>query len=309
MSAYKSIKQLSLLLSENKIDVYFGYFLKPVLFGGLAAWLAKVPKRIGMIEGLGQLFTDSENGSSLKQLLLRKIFSIQFKFIATKLDYLIVLNKDDKDTLSKFSPSANIQVLGGIGVDLEEFPYVPLEPREITRFIFIGRLLKEKGINYFLEAAELIKKDFSNAEFHILGTVDLTAKNTINTALLAKLIKNDVVLHKGYVNNVSEYLASSSVFVLPSYYREGVPRSTQEAMATGRAVITTDSVGCKDTVVNGYNGYLVEKFNSIDLAEKMKLFLTNLDRAALMGINGRKLAEDRFDASNINKRLMGYIYD
>lgn len=309
LSAYKSIRELSNLLKEYKIDVYFGYFLKPVLFGGLAAYFSKVPKRLGMIEGLGQLFTDSVKGATWKQKILRKVFHYQFKYVVTKFNKLIVLNEDDKVTLQQFSSASNITVLGGIGVDLKEFNYIPLENKTPIRFIFVGRLLKEKGINYYLEAAEIVKCEFNNAEFHILGQVDLAAKNEINSTLFQRLVKNKVVSHFGYVSNVSECLANSSVFVLPSYYQEGVPRSTQEAMAIGRAVITTNSVGCKDTVIDGYNGYLVNKFDSEDLANKMIKFLQNPESVTIMGENSRKLAEERFDVDSINSKLLGYIYD
>lgn len=309
IAAYRSIKELTELLKKFKIEIYFGYFLKPVLFGGLAAYFAKVPTKVGMIEGLGQLFTDAENGPTLKQKLLREVFRLQFKFVAPRLDKLIVLNKEDKAVLQGFSSKANIKVLGGIGVDLNEYSYVPIRKVDPIRFIFVGRLLKEKGINYFLHAAEIVKKEFINAEFHILGAADLAAKNEVDTSLLKRLTKNNIVIHFGYVDNVRECLENSSVFVLPSYYREGVPRSSQEAMAIGRAVITTNSVGCKDTVIDEYNGYLVSKFDSVDLANKMKNFLLNPELVAQMGVNGRKLAEERFNVDIVNNRLIGYVYD
>ena len=113
--------------------------------------------------------------------------------------------------------------------------------------------------------------------------------------------------YPGHVNNVPEWIANSSVFVLPSYYREGVPRSTQEAMAIGRAVITTDVPGCRETVVDGINGFLVEKWNPQALAEKMIYFIEHPEEIAIMGYESYKIAQDKFDAHKVNKRLIDML--
>lgn len=121
---------------------------------------------------------------------------------------------------------------------------------------------------------------------------------------LDELIQSNIIEYPGRVNNVSEWLANSHVFVLPSYYREGVPRSTQEAMAVGRAVITTDVPGCRETVIDGKNGFIVPKWNPQALAEKMVHFIENPEQIQAMGEESYKIAQEKFDARKVNERLL-----
>src|SRR5699024_9821126 len=137
---------------------------------------------------------------------------------------------------------------------------------------FIGRLLKEKGIYEFIVAAKLVKQKYPNSTFTVLGSIDQANMGVLKQHELDDLINTGIIDYPGHVSNVKNWIAASDVFVLPSY-REGVPRSTQEAMAIGRAIITTDVPGCRETVVNGVNGFLVPKWNPEALAEKMIYFI------------------------------------
>ncbi|HFQ5194249.1 TPA: glycosyltransferase family 4 protein [Vibrio vulnificus] len=302
------IKELRLKLEEVQPDIFFGYFLKPVLFGGIAAKIAKVPKRVGLIEGLGQTFTVPPNGLSLKQRVLMKVLSLGIGFVSRLLDSIIVLNSDDQLELAKYASLSKIKLLGGIGVDLNEYSYKSISSDDKIRFLFVGRLLQEKGVRYFLEAADKVKKNYPNAEFLLIGALDESSSSGITKEELNSYTDSGVVKHYGHVTNVIDYIEKSSVFVLPSYYREGVPRSTQEAMAVGRAIITTDNTGCRDTVVDNVNGFLVNKYDSSDLATKMELYLNNPALIKMHGKNSRRFAEERFDVVNVNQRLLRFMY-
>ena len=301
--------ELSKKIKNINPDLVFSYFSKPVIFGTLAARVARVPKVIGMLEGLGYTFTDQPEGLNRKTKLIKSIQVLLYKLALPQLDKLIFLNADDpKDLLDKYNITAKqIEVLGGIGLDLEDYAYQPVKNVEPPiNFIFVGRLLKEKGIHEFIAAAQLVKENYPKTQFTVLGAIDATNLGALKQAELDKLIALRMVNYAGQVANVQDWLVNSDVFVLPSY-REGVPLSTQEAMAIGRAVITTDVPGCRETVVDGVNGFLVEKWNPQALADKMIYFIEHPEQIAKMGYESYKIAQDKFDANEVNKRLLAIL--
>lgn len=300
-----SIWQLKKLFKDIKPDVVLSCFVKPSIYGSIAAKLACVPKRYAMIEGLGFVFTDLPGGITFKQKLLRKIQVLLYRLALPAMDAIIFLNPDDPvDLLEKNNLKAKrVEVLGGIGLDLTQFSYSPAQISPV-KFIFIARLLAEKGIFEYIEAAKVVKKQHPETEFIVLGGMDESNPGGLKQDQLQQLLEAGIITYPGYVTNVPEWVAQSSVFVLPSYYREGVPRSTQEAMAIGRAVITTDVPGCRETVVDGVNGFLVPKWNAAALAEKMLYFIENPESIRTMGDESYKLAVERFDADKVNAKLM-----
>ena len=290
-------------------DVVFSYFSKPVIFGTLAAKLAKVPCVIGMLEGLGYTFTEQPEGLSHKTKFIRYIQVFLYKIALPMLDQLIFLNPDDpKDLLEKYSIKVKkVVILGGIGLNLQEYPYQPVDDISLPiKFLFIGRLLKEKGIHEFVQAAKLVKKQYPKTQFTILGQIDTFNIGALQQAELDDLIASCVVEYQGQVNNVKDWIANSHVFVLPSY-REGVPRSTQEAMAIGRAIITTDVPGCRETVIQNRNGFIIPKWDSKTLAEYMIYFIENPKQIRFMGDESHKIAIDKFDVEKVNQRLQNIL--
>jgi len=301
--------QLSKKIKAINPDLVFSYFSKPVIFGTLAAKLAKVPRVIGMLEGLGYTFTEQPEGLSKKTQLIKKIQVFLYKIALPQLDQLIFLNPDDpKDLLEKHAIHVkNVEVLGGIGLNLQDYPYQPLSDIHLPlKFLFIGRLLKEKGIHEFVQAAKLVKEKYPETEFTVLGAIDHANLGALSEAELHQLIQTNIIHYPGHVSNVSDWIVENHIFVLPSY-REGVPRSTQEAMAIGRAIITTDVPGCRETVVNGVNGFLVPKWNPEALAEKMIYFIENPEQISLMGAASYEIAKEKFDANVVNKRLIKFL--
>lgn len=289
-------------------DVVFSYSTKPVIYGTMAAHHLGVKSIIGMIEGLGSPFTVHKSGETYKQKITRLIQVNLYRIIFPLLDKIIFLNSDDPvDLVENYKIKCkrnSIEVLGAIGLNLNYYKYSRWEDNTPISFIFVARLLAEKGIFDFIEAAKIVKNKYNNIQFKVIGGIDNENPSGLSREQLDKLISQGLIEYDGFVTDVPERLKKSSVFVLPSYYREGVPRSIQEAMAVGRPIITTDVPGCRETVINGHNGFLVEKWNPIQLAEKMFYFIKHPKEINNMGINSFNIAQKNFDANLVNLKLM-----
>ncbi|EAQ7296597.1 glycosyltransferase family 1 protein [Salmonella enterica] len=294
---YKLIKKIT-------PDIVFSYFTKPCIWGSLAAYYAGVHKIIAMLEGLGFLFTEQPSGIPQTTKILKRIQILLYRIAFKKINTLIVLNEDDKNDLLNAGciEDRKVYVLGGIGINLEHYKYSPA-PLEPISFIFIGRLLREKGIYEFIAAAKNIKERFEGVTFNVLGNIDPANPGSLKKNELDTIIKEEIINYVGYVNDVSHWLRKSSVFVLPSY-REGFPRSTQEAMAIGRAVITTDVPGCRDTVVNNSNGFLIQRWSSDALAEAMEKFILSKELIRDCGKESARIAKEKFDTRITNKKII-----
>ena len=307
VSDIKSVLQIKAYINKYKPDLVFSFFTKPVLYGSLAAKISNTPQIVGMIEGLGSPFTEHPKGQALKMKIIRffqiSLYRIVFPFI----DKIIFLNSDDPYDLIKknkiYHKRNAVSILGPIGLDLKDYPYSSWDSSKPITFIFVARLLAEKGIYEFIEAAKIVKEKHSNILFKVIGGLDLNNPYGLSQKDLDSLIKTGIIEYPGFVKNVNKHIASSAVFVLPSYYREGVPRSTQEAMAIGRPVITTDVPGCRDTVIDGLNGFIVPKWDVKALVEKMCFFIENPDQINIMGKESYKIACEKFDVHKVNKKL------
>jgi glycosyltransferase involved in cell wall biosynthesis len=293
---------LAVLLRRLRPDVTLAYSIKPVIYGTLASFLAGVPRRIAMIEGLGYVFTPSADSLPWMRRLLRGAVSNLYFVALSCAQKVIFLNHDDIDEFvaGGLVDKAKVMHLGGIGVDLNEWPPTPPVTKPVT-FLMAARLLREKGVAEYAEAARRVKAACPDVRFILLGGVDQNPGGLCQ-AQVAGWVESGLLEWPGHVP-VKPWLAQASVFVLPSY-REGVPRSTQEAMAMGRAVITTDVPGCRETVVDGVNGYLVPARDASALAGAMLQFVKNSGLVAQMGLESRRLAEERFDVHKINARML-----
>lgn len=298
--------RLARQFKELSIDLVFSFFVKPSIYATLAARLAGVPRRYAMLEGLGFIHTPTKNGFTLKkrvlQLVQGALVSVSYAF-AHK---VLFLNPDDPKDLCKTAllNQRKLHVLGPIGLNLDDYAYVPVDLKKPVSFIFIARLLSEKGIFEYIDAAKKVKASFPEASFLVLGGLDEGNPSGISASALNAAIEEGIIQHPGHVDNVADYIADSHVFVLPSYYREGVPRSTQEAMAMGRAIITTDVPGCRETVEDGVNGFLVPPWHADMLAEKMRHFVDTPHDIEKMGMASFNMAQEKFDARKINETLL-----
>ncbi|MCJ1883434.1 glycosyltransferase family 4 protein [Pseudomonas sp. LA21] len=311
LNPFRDIRDILALSKELKAirsDIAISFFVKPSMYGTLAAKLAGVPRRIAMLEGLGYIYTPSPSGFSLKKKILQAIHGLLSSVSYFFAEKVLFLNHDDPaDLLRKaWIKKEKIFVVGPIGLDLNFYPYSPVETARPVRFIFIARLLAEKGIFEYLEAARLVKRHYPNSEFVVLGGLDPDNPTALSNEQLQTVIDEGIIIYPGHVSNVPDWIVSSHVFVLPSY-REGFPRSTQEAMAIGRAVITTDTPGCRNTVSEGVNGYLVPPWNSALLAEKMLHLIEHPEKIRRMGDESNRIAVENYDVHRINSVFTSLI--
>lgn len=296
-----SIFELRGLLAQHRVDLCFSYFIKPVIYGTIAAWLAGVPRRYGLIEGLGFAFTDAPDQSRTRRFLQHAI-TVMARFAGRRVDQMIFLNPDDRqEFLNRGLISHNrTYLLGAIGLDLSDWSVTPLPKGPLT-FLLVARLLRDKGIAEYAAAARLVRQDHPEIRFLLLGGLDDNPA-AINRAEVEAWVAEGLIEWPGHVA-VKPWLAQAHVFVLPSY-REGVPRSTQEAMAMARPVITTDVPGCRETVIEGVNGFLVPPRDPQALAAAMRQFIRAPGLITHMGAESRRFAEARFDVHQQNRKLL-----
>lgn len=308
LSDLYSIFQLINKIKEIQPDIVFSYSTKPIIYATLAAYKTNVPYIYGMIEGLGSPFTIHKHGQSLKTKFIRFVQISLYRLAFPYLDKIIFLNRDDpKDLVHRYNlPHKNnaIEVLGPIGLNLQEYAYTKWDTEKNLSFIFIARLIAEKGIFEYLEAARIVKEKYPDITFKIIGGLDPENPTGLKQVQLDQLIETGIIEYAGFVKDVNQRIRESAVFVLPSYYREGVPRSTQEAMAIGRPVITTDVPGCNETVVEGVTGFLIPKWDVNALVKKMIYFIEYPEQVNKMGYQGFLYAKKNFNADHINHRLL-----
>lgn len=300
---FLSCLQLAIKLRKLRPNKVLSYFIKPVIFGTIASYFAGVPNRFAMIEGAGYIYTAEASGNRLTRFLLRYLVSFLYKISLSKVRRVFMLNPDD---VSLFVDEGmvnyeSVQLISGIGVQLEHYYFAQPVLNPVC-FILIARLLREKGIYDYINAAKIVKKTYPDVRFLLLGSVD-SNPGSIQVSDVKSWVEEGIIEWPGQVVDVRNSLMQASVFVLPSY-REGLPRSTQEAMAMGRAVITTDVPGCRETVQQGVNGFLVPARDPEALADAMLQFIEQPELIKTMGINSRKIAEVKFNVHEINKIII-----
>ena len=292
-------------LTRLRPDAVLAYAAKPAIYGTLAAWLAGVPRRIAMIEGLGYVFMAGPD-DTLRRTILRGLVKALYRFALARAHRVLFLNRDDiADFASmRLVPQEKAVLLGPIGVDLDTWRPAPPVTAPVT-FTLVARLLRDKGVLEFIDAARIVRRRHSAVRFLLVGAPDANPQS-VTAEEVAAWVAEGIVEWPGHVP-VQPWLAQTSVFVLPSFYREGVPRSTQEAAAMARAIITTDVPGCRDTVIDGANGILVPPRDAPALAAAMQRFIDDPALIADMGRQSRHVAEQRFDVHEANRRIISVL--
>ncbi|MDC0534205.1 glycosyltransferase family 4 protein [Francisellaceae bacterium] len=307
LNPLKDIKLLKFLVrfhKKNQTDLVIGYTVKPVIYGSIAAKIAKVPSIYSIITGLGFAFIDK---SSLKQKLIQKLIQKLYKNTLKYNQTVFFQNPDDLNLFRQLKilpKTAATQLINGSGVNLDYFEYkkdICLAP---IRFLMIARIMQDKGVVEFIQAAKQVKQDYGNVEFHLVGFMD--ESNHHIEQLINQCVEKKIINFHGELQDVRSILAQCSVYVLPSY-REGTPRSVLEAMSTGRAIITTDAPGCRETVQEGHNGYLVPIKYANHLAEAMIKLIETPDKIIEMGKNSRQLVEEKYDVHKVNQVILKTI--
>ncbi len=292
---------LKKIFKEEQPDYIFAYTVKPVLYSALCLGASGGAKLYMMITGLGYAFS----GATLKQRLVKVIIRLLYRRAMKKSTVVFFQNIDDLTVFKELGlvdPGQRIVMVKGSGVNLEHFYYGEPRAGEEIVFLLIGRLLGSKGIREYAEAAKLVKARYSNVTFKLLGRL-LNSPDSISAKELDGWQEEGVLEYLGGTEDVRPYLESCSVYVLPSY-REGTPRSVLEAMSMGRAVITTDAPGSRETVINGVNGYLVPVKDSRALVKAMERFIEQPKLIEKMGIESRRIAEEKFDVHKVNRVIL-----
>lgn len=299
----RTLLALWCLMRTIRPHYVMAYTVKPVVYGLLAAWLARVPRRFALITGLGYAFQGQDEAKGARRLL-RYIVHGLYAAALRHAEKVFFQNPDDEalfrasDILESRTSSV---VINGSGVDINEFGATPM-PDDGPNFLLIARLLGDKGVREFAQAAAYIRLRHPSVRFSLAGWID-DNPNAISQHELDSWVSTGTLEYLGRLSDVRPALSACSVYVLPSY-REGTPRTVLEAMAMARPIITTDAPGCRETVVEGDNGYLVPVKSVDALIFAMERFINEPSLSRRLGLRSRVLAETKYDVHKVNKIML-----
>lgn len=286
------------LLRSLRPQMVLPYTIKPVIYGTIAAWTMGVPRRFALVTGLGYAFIGSRNGLTIQ------VARLLYRVALGRAHKVFFQNPDDErlfrelDILSSRIPSV---VVNGSGVDTAAYKEAPLPP-DGQIFLMIGRLLGDKGVREYAKAARCVKVLRPEARFKLVGWID-SNPDAITQSEMDAWMADGTLEFLGKLDDVRPAIAAATVYVLPSY-REGTPRTVLEAMAMGRPIITTDAPGCRETVVDGDNGFLVPVQSVDALVDAMLKFIEDPALAPRMGRRSRQIAEDKYDVHKVNAVML-----
>ena len=297
----KYLFALKKLFKTEKPDVTLGYTSKPVIYGSIAAKMAKVPHVAAMVTGAGYAFT----AKSKKAKIIKTIMSMLYKKAFGSANIAIFQNNDDKEQFikEKLVKADKCVVVNGSGVNTEKFSVAPF-PEQIT-FFMLSRVMYSKGIREYLGACEIVKQRHPEVRLMLLGACE-GIQDSLSSDDLKSYVDRGIIEHFGETDTVADYFKQCSVYVLPSY-REGTPRTVLEAMAMGRPVITTDAPGCRETVIDGKTGFLVPVGNAEAVADKMCEFINKPELIEEMGKASLQYCIEKFDVNKVNKDMCKYL--
>ena len=309
LSDWRTLQAFMRLMRGVKPDLLFAYAIKPVVYGLIAGRLAGVARRTAMITGLGYAFTEG-GAEGFRAAMKRRAVSFAarraYGFALAQADTVIFQNPDDRDAflrLGLVGSRQRVGIVNGSGVDLDHFRPAPM-PEEPVTFLMIARLLRDKGVYEYVEAARMVKRAHPDVRFKLVGPFD-SNPTAVAPAEVESWVHDGVIDYRGAVDDVRGEIAASHVFVLPSY-REGTPRTALEAMAMGRPVITTDVPGCRETVVDGENGLLVPARDAEMLARALADILAP-DQRVRMAAAALTRVRTRYDKDAVARATMGVL--
>ena len=278
-----------------KPDLCFLYMGKPIAYGGLAAILCGIKRVVVFVTGLEMAFYSAGINNSIIRTVLKKMF----KIVHSRSELVFFMNQDDYKNMLKWNLVTKKQsvIVNGSGVDLNHFKKKPMPELDVV--CMIARLVWSKGIREYIEAARIVKQQYPGVRFLLVGGLDEN-QEALTEKELQEVVDSGIIEYCGFAKDVRPYLETCSIFVLPSYH-EGNGRSIVEAEATGRPVITTDAPGCRETVVDGYNGFLVPPKDGKALAEKICILLDNEELKMTMAENSYNYCVDKYDVRKVNR--------
>ena len=297
LSYYNNLKKI---IKEEAPDKVFSFTIKPVIFGSIAANRAGVKEIYSLICGLGMIFSSN----TAKMHILRFVGSHLYKYALKYNKKVIFQNRDDINEFvaRELVKRSQCELVNGSGVNLRKFSRNNL-PKDKVSFLMVSRVIKEKGVLEYFKAAEIVKEKYPDAEFAYIGAIDKN-KNAIKLDTLKPYIDAKVIEYIPETNHVEDYVAQCSVFVLPTYYREGIPRTLLEAMAMGRPILTTNTPGCRETIIEGENGYFVQVKRAKDLSDKMIYMIEHKSDLQKMGDRSYLMCLEKFTIEIIDAEMM-----
>lgn len=301
VSDIKAFFSIFFLLRRVRPLFFLGYTIKPVIYGSMSAFLSGVPNRYSLITGLGYSFQN--HNRQWLFLILKRFVCFLYKAALISNSAVFFQNQDDRavfQDLGLLSPKTPSFLVNGSGVDLVHYRYVTAPVGQ--NFLMVARLLADKGVREYAAAARIVRARYPLATFSLAGWIDHGPNSILQSELDAWVSDGDIK-YLGHLSDVRSALALCSVYVLPSY-REGTPRSVLEAMSTGRPIITTDAPGCRETVNNGDNGFLVKVSDVDSLVSAMERFIQHPELISRMGDRSRRVAEDKFDVNIVNAQML-----
>jgi len=290
------------LMWTERPDVVIAYTQKPIIYAGLAARLFPGTKFHVIMSGLGFVFSSPEG----QRHALRKLVSYMYRLAVAKAETIFVFNSDDRDEMLRrriISREQNVIQVPGSGIDTDHFLPAPL-PDGPPTMLLIARLMRDKGIYDFIDAARLVRAVWPECRFRILGRAENDNPTGIPAAEIKRFSAEGIVEFLPETRDVRPHLAQATVFVLPSYYREGLPRTILEALSSGRAVITTDLPGCRDAIIEGKNGYLVPPRSPRKLADAILKVISDPGLLREMSAFAREVAVAKYDVHKVNRQLL-----
>lgn len=300
----KILKHFVAIYRKYKPDIVQHFTVKPVIYGTLAARILHIKYIYNMVPGMGYVFT----GVSFKKFWIQRIVRYLYRRSMKYSSHVFFQNRDDNNYFLKYKlvNKNRATIIAGTGVDIDKFkPGKKIEKKRIT-FMIAARLLWDKGIGEFAKAARALKQKYNNADFWLLGPVDLENPKGIQPAQLQQWNREGIVQYLGMTDNIKSYLKKADIIVLPSYYKEGLPLSLLEGAAMGMPIITTDSTGCREVVEDGVNGFLVPIKDVKSLAASMEKFIKKPFLISQMGRASRKIVLEKFDSKIIVKQILQY---
>lgn len=292
----KTLLFLIRLFKKEKPDIVHNVGLKSILWGGLAARVTRVYSVVNAVSGLGVMFSKENFSLYTRAIVCALRFSNKRKRVC-----VIFQNNDDRQLFLKHKIVTESQCafIKGSGIDLSIYKYSEEIPDEKLHVIFTARMVKEKGVLTLVEAANILRSKYQNkVEFWLCGGLSDNPLALTKTEL-EDMCDGQYIQWLGHRSDILELLQRSHIVAFPSYYREGVPKSLIEACAIGRPIITTDSVGCRDTVIDGHNGFLIPIQDSDMLAKKLDILIQDDALRHTMGRNSRIYAENNFDLQDV----------
>jgi len=292
---FQQISYYKKMIKEIQPDIVFTYTIKPNAYCGAACASLGVPY-VANITGLGSAV---ENGG-----LLQKISLALYRYGLRNAQKVFFQNAENRDFMIQHKViKTPYDMLPGSGVNLDQYAVLPYPDGTTVDFMFISRIMKEKGIEQYLETAKVIRKKYPETRFHVCGFCEEEYEEELN-----KLNEEGIIIYHGLVNNIVEMHRISSCTIHPTYYPEGLSNVLLESCACGRPIITTDRSGCREVVDDGINGFVVKQKDSQDLVDKVEKFLAlSIDERKKMGLAGRVKVEKEFDRKIVVEKYLNEL--